>query len=64
MNNEILFQKLPPVWFIRIINTIRQSLLWLHKHTFPANVVLYEQLQHFWMLPCLRVAAELNIAEN
>lgn len=29
---------------------------------FPGNVVLYEQFQHFWLLPSLYVAAKLDIA--
>ena len=62
MDSDIIIQKLPPVWFIRLINNFRQSLSWLNKRLFPANVVLYEHFQYFWLLPCLRVAAELDIA--
>jgi hypothetical protein len=62
MGNEIIIRKLPPVWFIRLINNFRKSLIQLNKKLFPANVVLYEHFQYFWLLPCLKVAAELNIA--
>jgi|WetSurMetagenome_2_1015567.scaffolds.fasta_scaffold116858_2 C-methyltransferase len=62
MNDEIKFRKLPPVWFIKALNTFRHWLLLLNRRLFPANVVLYEQFQYFWLLPCLRVAAELDIA--
>jgi hypothetical protein len=62
MNNEITIRKLPPAWFIRIISKFRQSLLWLNKRSFPAGVVLYEHFQYFWLLPCIRVAAELDVA--
>ena len=59
---KIRIRKLPPVWFIRGINAIRSALLILNRKMFPANVVLYEYFQYFWLLPCIRVAAELNIA--
>ncbi len=62
MNEEIKFRSLPPVWFISILNAFRRFLLSLNKRLFPANVVLYEHFQYFWLLPCLKVAAELDIA--
>jgi hypothetical protein len=37
-------------------------LIGLNRRLFPANVVVYEQFQHFWLLPCLKVAAELDLA--
>ena len=57
-----IFRKLPPVWFIKALNTFRHWLLLLNQRLFPANLVLYEHFQYFWLLPCLRVAAELDIA--
>ena len=62
MELEIKIRALPPVWFIRLINNFRYSLMQLSKRLFPANVVLYEHFQFFWLLPCMKVAAELNIA--
>jgi hypothetical protein len=56
-------RKLPPVWFIRLLNSFRQALIGLSKRMYPANVVLSENIQNFWILSCLRVVAELNIAE-
>jgi hypothetical protein len=56
-------RKLPPVWFIRVLNSFRQALISLSKKMYPANVVLSEHIQHFWILSCIRVSAELNIAE-
>jgi len=53
---------LPPLWLIRIINAFRAFLLSLNRKLFPGNVVLYEQFQNFWLLPCLYVAAKLDIA--
>ncbi|MEI6173536.1 MAG: methyltransferase [Bacteroidota bacterium] len=54
--------RVPPVWLVKAINWFRNSLLRLNRKTFPGNVVLYEQVQHFWMLPSLYVAAKLDIA--
>jgi len=62
MPGDIRFRKLPPVWFIRILNSFRNWLLHLNRMMFPGNVVLYEQFQYLWLLPCIRAAAELNIA--
>lgn len=55
-------QKLPPAWLINAINEFRTLLLRLNRSLFPGNVVLYEQLQNFWLLPSLYVAAKLDIA--
>jgi hypothetical protein len=62
MNKDLHIRKLPPVWFIKTINAFRYWLLLLNRKLFPANLVLYEQFQYFWLLPCLKVAAELDIA--
>jgi hypothetical protein len=62
MADPILIRKLPPVWFIRALNSFRSGLLRLHRMTFPANVVLYERFTSLWILPAIRVAAELDIA--
>lgn len=56
-------QKLPPVWLVKAIQLIRDSLIRLNKKMFPGNVVLYEQFQNFWLLPSLYVAVRLNVAE-
>ncbi len=62
MADPIVIRKLPPVWFIRALNAFRLGLLRLHRMTFPANVVLYERFTSLWVLPAIRVAAELDIA--
>ena len=62
MDQNVQFKKLPPVWLINIINEFRQFLLRVHRKSYPPNIVLYEIFQHFWLMPCLRVAAELNVA--
>lgn len=56
-------RKLPPVWFIRALSMIRQALISLSKKMYPARVVISEHIQYFWLLSCIRVAVELNIAE-
>jgi hypothetical protein len=62
MADPIVIRKLPPVWFIRTLNSFRSGLLRLHRMTFPASVVLYERFTSFWVLAAIRVAAELDIA--
>jgi hypothetical protein len=62
MEKEIKIRKLPPVWFIRCIDRFRSGLLWLNRSLFPGSVVLYERFQSLWLLPSLKVAAELDIA--
>jgi hypothetical protein len=62
MSGDIHFRKLPPVWFIKILNSFRYGLLYLNRSIFPGNIVLYEHFQYLWLLPCIRIAAELNIA--
>jgi hypothetical protein len=62
MNDKISIRKLPPAWVLEGINALRRILLSLHGKLLPAGVVLYEKIQFLWLLPCLRVAAELDIA--
>ena len=62
MADPILIRKLPPVWLIRVLKSFRSLLLRLHRITFPANVVMYERFTSFWILPAIRIAAELDIA--
>jgi len=62
MADPIVIRKLPPVWFIRLINFFRYRLLWLHRMTFPPSVVIYERFTSFWLLAALRIASELDIA--
>ena len=61
MNNS---QKIPPYNLVRALGWLRNLLLRLNRALFPAQVVLYEQFQSFWLLQPLYVAAELNIADH
>ena len=63
MCEDIKIRKLPPVWFIKSLNAFRSGLQWMNQKMFPANVVLYERFQNLWLLPCIKVAAELDIAQ-
>ncbi len=63
MNEKIIIRKLPPVSFIKFLNAVRSGLIWMNQKMFPANVVLYELFQNLWLLPCVKVAAELDIAK-
>ena len=56
-------QKLPPFGLVKALNRFRNLVLKLHRSLFPGQVVLYEQVQAFWLLQPLYIAAELNIAE-
>ena len=62
MNDDIHIRKLPPVWFIKALSSFRNLLLLINRRLFPSRMVLYEHFQYFWLLPCLRVASELDIA--
>ena len=63
MKNDFRVRKLPPVWFIRGLDAFRTALIRMNRRLFPSQVVLYEQFQNFWLLPCLKVAAELGLAD-
>ncbi len=54
--------RLPPYRLVRAIDAFRSLLLRIHRRIFPGNVVLYELFQHFWLLPAIKVAAELDVA--
>ncbi|MCX6248996.1 MAG: methyltransferase [Bacteroidetes bacterium] len=62
MADSIVIRKLPPIRFIRALNAFRSGLFRLYSRSFPANVVMYERFTAFWILPAIRVAAELDIA--
>ena len=48
---------------VKALGGFRNFLLKLYRRLFPGSVVLYEQLQSFWLLQPLYIAADLNIAE-
>jgi hypothetical protein len=62
--NHKTMNKLPPRWIINLIRLLRTGLVMLNKKLFPGKVVLYEQFQWLFLLPCLHLVAELNIAER
>ncbi|MCX6244211.1 MAG: methyltransferase [Bacteroidetes bacterium] len=62
MKNEVPIRKLPPYWILCLLRSYRSMLLWLHRKSYPANIVLYERFTNLWFLPAIRVAAELDIA--
>ncbi len=62
MADQIIIRRLPPVWFIGLINLFRSGLLWLYRRTFPPSIVMYERFTSFWLLAAVKVAAELDIA--
>ncbi|MBL7137162.1 MAG: methyltransferase [Bacteroidales bacterium] len=62
MKNKSSLPSLPPRWIVRAIQGVRSAILAMHDRMFPGNVVLYEKFQYFYLLPCLYVTAELNVA--
>jgi hypothetical protein len=62
MSDPVDIRKLPPVHFIRTLNSFRSLLLRIYRRTFPASIVMYERFTNFWILAAIRVAAELDIA--
>lgn len=55
-------QTIPPYPMVKALAGFRSFLLRLYRMLFPGSVVLYEQVQSFWLLQPLYIAAELNIA--
>jgi hypothetical protein len=62
MIDPVIIKKLPPVFFIHLLNSLRSGLLWIHRMTFPSSIVMYERFSSFWLLAAVKVAAELDIA--
>ena len=56
-------QKIPPVWFVSIINRFRFFLKKLYYRFTPAGMAVFEKSQGFWLAKALGVACELNLAE-
>ncbi|TSA25669.1 MAG: methyltransferase [Bacteroidetes bacterium] len=53
---------LPPRWIVKTLAGFRSGLFTLHQRLFPGSIVVYEKFQYLYLLPCLHVAAELNVA--
>jgi hypothetical protein len=62
MTDPVIIKKLPPVSLIRLLNSLRSCLIWIHRMTFPSSIVMYERFTSFWLLAAIKVAAELDIA--
>lgn len=63
MQENIFIPKYPPAVVARIINRIRVVLIRFTRKLAPANVVVFEMLQQFWLSKAIGVAAELGIAD-
>ena len=63
MNKQPSANKIPPVWFVSIINRFRLSLKKLYYRFTPAGMAVFEKSQGFWLAKALGVACELNLAE-
>lgn len=63
MQENISIPNYPPAIIVRVINRIRISLFNASRKLAPANVVIFEMLQQFWLSKAIGVAAELGIAD-
>ena len=63
MQQNVVIPKYPPIFVARFANYIRISLVRLSRKFAPANVVLYDILQQFWLSKAIGVTAELGIAD-
>ncbi|MBM3404824.1 MAG: hydroxyneurosporene methyltransferase, partial [Bacteroidetes bacterium] len=55
-------QKLPPAWVVKALESFREFLRRIIRHTMPGNVVVYEQFQQIWIISAMHAAADLDIA--
>ena len=63
MNKQPTGNKIPPVWFVSIINRFRFFLKQLYYRFTPPNMAVFEKSQGFWLAKALGVSCELNLAE-
>jgi len=63
MNNQQQMKRIPPVWFISVINSYRLFLKKLYFRFVPPNMAVFEKSQGFWIAKAISVACELNLAE-
>jgi hypothetical protein len=56
--------KIPPVWLVRIISALRDSLEKLRRRLAPPHVALLEQALSFWYTQAIYVAAKLGVADH
>lgn len=63
MYAESKLPKYPPVFVVRITDSIRRRLTKISRQFTHPNVIMLEQIQNIWLLGAISVAAELNLAD-
>jgi hypothetical protein len=63
METEIEIPKYPPVFFVRITDSIRRRLVKISRRFTHPNITMLEYLQNLWLLGAISVATELGIAD-
>jgi hypothetical protein len=56
--------KIPPVWLVKIVTALRDSLDKLRRRLAPPHVALLEQTLCFWYTQAIYVAAKLAVADH
>src|SRR5512137_2395667 len=56
--------KIPPVWLVRIVSFLRDSLEKFRRKLAPPHVALLEQTLSFWFTQAIYVAAKLGVADH
>ena len=57
-------EKVPPVWFVRIVSGLRNFLERMHRRLAPPHVSVMELSLSFWYTQAIYVAAELRLADH
>lgn len=63
MKDSRNIKKLPPIWFLQVLNKIRELAYRIYSRIVPANVAVFEKTQRFLIAKALGVACELNLAD-
>lgn len=63
MNTESRLPKYPPVFIVRVTDSIRRRLIKISRQFTHPNVVMLEHVQNLWLLGAISVAAALGIAD-
>jgi hypothetical protein len=56
--------KIPPVWLVKIVTALRDSLEKLHRRLAQPQVALLEKTLSFWFTQAIYVAAKLGVADH
>src|SRR4030042_1341275 len=63
MQNILQFPKIPPLFFVRFFDRMRNLFIHLHRRFTHPNVSVFEMVHNFWLAASIGVVAELGIAD-